>query len=167
MKADLTLEKVRELLHYDPATGQFRWRVNVGSYGRIPAGTVAGAKSLNGYIYITIGRHRCLAHRLAWFYVNGEWPEKQIDHINNNRVDNTWSNLRLADQSENSCNGSLRTTNTSGYRGVSWSTAKRKWVASIVKNRKQFKLGYFSCKHEAYSAYCKAARKLHGEYAKA
>lgn len=167
MKADLTHQKVRELLHYDPATGQFRWRVNVGRYGRVLAGTVAGTKAKNGYVYIVIDRQRHLAHRLAWFYMNGEWPVQQIDHINNDRVDNAWSNLRPADQSENSCNGSLRTTNTSGYRGVSWSTEKRKWVASIVKNRKQFKLGYFSCKHEAYGAYCNAARKLHGEYAKA
>lgn len=159
----LTQETVRALLNYDMQTGVFTWRQRAAN---VPAGSVAGSKAANGYVYIRIKRRQCLAHRLAWFYVYGQWPDEQIDHINGNRADNSWANLRPASQSQNSCNGVLRSTNKSGYRGVSWSKDKGKWVARIVKEGKQHVLGYFHDKDLAYAAYLEAARNLHGKFAR-
>ena len=119
----------------------------------------------NGYIYVTLHDYKLLAHRVAWFYVTGKWPEEQLDHINRDRRDNRLVNLRPASQSQNSCNGSLRSTNKSGYRGVSWEKRKRKWQARIVKDGKQYPLGYFDTKESAYDAYLEAAKRLHGEFA--
>lgn len=159
----LTVERVREFLDYDPKSGIFKWRKDKGT---VRSGSIAGSKVANGYVLIRLDKCQVFAHRLAWFYIYGEWPNEQVDHINGNREDNTLSNLRLASQSQNSCNGVLRSTNTSGYRGVSWSKEKGKWVARIVKDRKQHVLGYFASKEEAYYAYLKAARELHGEFGK-
>jgi len=157
----LTLERVRSLLAYDPKTGAFSWRVNVVN---VKAGSPAGSKTALKYLLVRIDKCQIYAHRLAWFYVYGVWPEQQVDHINGVRDDNSIGNLRLASQSQNSCNGVLRSTNTSGYRGVSWNKEKKKWVARIVKDKKQHVLGYFASKEEAYYAYLKAARELHGEF---
>jgi len=93
MSAALTVERVRELLAYDPSTGVFTWRHS--RRGQSPAGRVAGgAWGSGGYIGICVDGNRCLAHRLAWFYVHGEWPKHQIDHINGARSDNRIANLR-------------------------------------------------------------------------
>ena len=156
----LTLQRVREALAYDLRTGVFTWRINRAG---AKIGDVAGGKT-NGYAMIRLDDCAVYGHRLAWFYVYGAWPDGQIDHINGNRSDNSWDNLRSASQSENSCNGVLRSTNTSGYRGVSWSKEKKKWVSRIVKDKKQYVIGYFSDKEEAYYAYLTAARELHGEF---
>lgn len=152
---ELSLERVRELLDYDPVTGAFSWKPKA-----------AGAVMTNGYVTISIDNQRVYAHRLAWFYAHGTWPTEQVDHINGKRSDNALGNLRLASQSQNACNGVLRTNNTSGYRGVSWDKRRQKWIARIVKDRKQRVLGHFASKEEAYYAYLKAARELHGEFAK-
>ncbi len=159
----LTLEQVREFLEYDPVSGLFKWRKRTSN--RISVGDVAGVKAGNGYIYIALHDRRLLAHRVAWFYVTGKWPEEQLDHINRDRADNRLVNLRPASQSQNSCNGVLRSTNKSGYRGVSWEKRKKKWQARIVKDRKQYLLGYFATKESAYDAYLEAASRLHGEFA--
>jgi len=158
----LSLQRVRILLAYEPKTGSFSWKANVAN---VKAGSKAGSKNALGYLLVRIDKCQVYAHRLAWFYVYGVWPDQQVDHINGVRDDNSIGNLRLASQSQNSCNGALRSTNTSGYRGVSWSKDKKKWVSRIVKDRKQHVLGYFASKEEAYYAYLKAARELHGEYA--
>lgn len=159
----LTVEQVKDVLTYDPETGHFHWRVD---RSNVRAGSVAGSRISLGYTLIRLYDRQVLAHRLAWFYVYGRWPEDQVDHINGDRSDNSLKNLRLACQSQNSCNGALRSTNKSGYRGVSWSKDKSKWVARIVKERKQYVLGYFASKEEAYYAYLQAARELHGEYSR-
>ena len=161
----LTLDRVREFLEYDPPTGKFTWRKRTSN--RIAVGGVAGVKAANGYTYITLDNYKLLAHRVAWLYVYGEWPEGQIDHINRDRSDNRLSNLRLASMSENVCNGTLRSTNTSGFRGVSLDKrkTKKKWLAQIVKDGKQHGLGYYATKEEAYDAYRRAAIELHGKFA--
>lgn len=163
----ISADQAREALSYDAETGVFRWRVKVGRGVAVAyPGDVAGNKgaTVNGYLYISLNRQRLLAHRMAWLYVHGEWPTRQIDHINGDRRDNRMCNLRLATASENACNGRLRATNTSGLRGVSWSKDKRKWVARIVKDRKQHVLGYFGDKQQAHLAYLEAAGNLHGAF---
>jgi len=130
-------QRVRELFDYDPATGSFHWRVT--SSNRAPAGSKAGAKGANGYIYIRFDGKMVLAHRLAWFHIHGVWPKDLIDHINGNRADNRLQNLREASLSQNAANGKVRSTNSSGIAGVSWDKSKNGWVASITVDGRQIK----------------------------
>ena len=88
-----------------------------------------------------------------------------IDHINNDRCDNRFKNLRLATQAENSRNTKKRQGLTSKYKGVYWYKRYEKWKASINNNDKSIHLGYFEDEYEAHLAYCKAAVKLQGEFA--
>lgn len=159
----LTREEVRRLLDYDLNTGHFTWKVKTSN--RVKVGDIAGVKGTNGYVFLSINNHKLYAHRVVWFYVYGEWPKEFIDHVNGIRDDNRLVNLRLASASQNASNGVLRSTNKSGFRGVSWSKEKKKWVSRIVKNRKQHVLGYFERKEDAHYAYVEAARPLHGQFA--
>lgn len=90
----LTAERLRELLDYDPETGYFRWRRDVGA--RAWKGQLAGTMARDGYEYIGIDRRRYPAHRLAWLYVHGEWPRGLLRHLNWLRSDNRLENLREA-----------------------------------------------------------------------
>lgn len=89
-----------------------------------------------------------------------------VDHIDGDGLNNRRSNLRLATQMQNASNRKLNKNNTSGYKGVSWDTKTDKWVAQIMTNQKQNRLGYFDNPEDAYKAYCAAALELHGEFAR-
>lgn len=154
----LTQEKLKELLHYDPETGFFTWRV---SRGRSVAGSVAGYLHPSGYVNIRIKRGSYLAHRLAWFYVYGEFPVNQLDHINRARADNRIANLRLATRSENQQNRSKQRTNTSGVTGVNWHKQHGKWNAKIMTNGRRMCLGFFDTIADAAAARAAAKAKLH------
>ena len=155
---DITAEKLRELLHYDHATGIFTRRVSVASNAR--AGDVAGSPNGDGYLYICIYSRLHRAHRLAWLYVYGTWPEDQLDHINRNRSDNRISNLRAVTNKQNMQNAGKRRDNTSGYQGVSWHKHGSKWQVGIVHNQKRMHLGLFDDLEAAIAAR-KAAEKLY------
>ena len=107
----LTAERLREVLNYDPQSGEFRRRVDRGRGRghRWKAGTIAGRKAQ--YIHINIDYALYAAHRLAWLYMTGEWPSRGIDHIDRDKHNNAWSNLRLADKSQNAMNSKMRSTN--------------------------------------------------------
>ena len=90
----------------------------------------------------------------------------QGDHIDTDKLNNRKSNLRTCTTAENSRNCKLSKNNTSGYKGVSWDKAKRKWAADIMRNYKYIHLGYFEDKEDAADAYNEAALKYHGEFAK-
>jgi hypothetical protein len=143
---EITQEKLKEILHYDPETGVFRWRKSVANI--IKPLDVAGS-CLLGYIKITIKRKSHNAHRLAWLYVTGCWPKNQIDHINGIGNDNKFSNLREATHKQNSENRCLPSTNTSGFRGVSWDKDSNKWRAYVKHNGKMKHLGRFQTAEEA------------------
>lgn len=129
----ITQERLKEILHYDPETGIFTWKVDVGRYGRIKAGSEAGYLNRN-YYECFIDGIRYPAHRLAWFYVHSTWPELLIDHINGNGHDNRICNLREATKSQNACNQKLSTCNSSGIKGLFWSSYHDAWCAHITKN---------------------------------
>ena len=112
--ADLTPERLRELLHYDPETGVFTWRQ---ARSGVVVGQVAGRRSTQGYWTIPIYRKIYKAHRLAWLYVYGEWPVKFLDHVNRVRDDNRIANLREVTNKEN-CNNHMRPPGKSGVVGV-------------------------------------------------
>ncbi len=115
---------------------------------------------------IRIMGKRYYAHRLAWFYVHGEWPERDLDHEAGNTDDNRIEKIRPASYSQNGMNRKRRSNNRSGFKGVSWHEKKQKWVARIHVEGKQIFLGYFERVEEAAAAYKTAAVKYHGEFAR-
>ena len=100
----LTAERLREALSYNPETGLFTRRIRC---GRIAPGEIAGTIALNGYITISLDGRRYYAHRLAWLYVHGEWPQK-LYHTNRDRADNRIANLRESTHAHNSANAKNR-----------------------------------------------------------
>lgn len=157
----ITQDRLKEILDYDPETGVFRWRVSPRP-GRIIAGQVSGCIKNTGYRCIQIDNMSYSEHRLAWLYIYGEWPPNQMDHVNTIRNDNRIANLRLASASENCRN---RTNiNKSGYKGVSW--RYNKWRAGIKIKGKSYHLGCFPTLEMAHAAYCEAAKKFFGEFAR-
>lgn len=159
----LTQAGLKAAVRYEPETGLFFW-IKTRS-NRRAAGLGAGAIGANGYRYITINKTPYLAGRLAWLFMTGQWPSEQVDHRDRDRSNNRWSNLRLATQSQNSANGSTRTTNTSGFKGVSWDRTRGLWFAKITVNYKQIALGRFQTPENAHAAYIAAASKYFGEFA--
>ena len=97
----LTPTRLREVLTYNPETGDFIWNVSV---GRVKRGTVARCLDGDGYIRIQIDGVRYFAHRLAWFYIFNEFPDPETDHKNRIKTDNRISNLRITDRSGNNQN---------------------------------------------------------------
>lgn len=158
----LTLERLREVLDYDPATGIFVHKI---SRYRECVGSVAGYINKRGYAVITIDQVRYLAHRLAWFYVHSEWPHPMLDHKDTVRHHNWISNLRIATKTQNTANQKLRSDSRTGYKGVVF--RRGRWQGRIYLNQKQHCLGCFSSPEEAHAAYLKAASELFGEFARA
>ncbi|HIE4429971.1 TPA: HNH endonuclease [Burkholderia multivorans] len=164
MKSELTAERARELLDYDPETGEFRWKVR---RGKQRPGLLAGSVDAKGYVTIRIDYKLLFAHRVAWLIVTGEWPIFQIDHRDGDKSNNRFANLRTATNSQNQANIGLRAHNTSGIKGVSWSREKQKWEARFRCENRQYFVGYFNDIREARVAYQCAIEKYFGEYARA
>jgi len=110
-------------------------------------------------VQIIINKEHYLAHRLAWLYVNGEFPPDQIDHINHVRNDNRIKNLRTVSCKENQKNKLMHKNNTSGVIGVHWYKPRMKWKAGIKVNGELNHLGYFTSLREAAKARKEAERK--------
>ena len=147
---ELTAEYLRSVLHYDPDTGIFTWKV--GSANRVKVGDVAGSTGVNGYLQIKLQSRKHKAHRLAWLHFHGVWPKDQIDHVNRNRSDNRLVNLRDVTNKQNLQNAGKYSHNTSGHPGVSWDKQNSKWRAQIMHNQKMIHLGYFTDIEDAIAA---------------
>lgn len=153
----ITQSELKELFNYDEETGDFTRKVKVSNQ---IAGKRAGYKHTSGYVIIVINEQAYKAHRLAWLYVNGRWPDDQLDHINGVRDDNRISNLRDTNVAENGQNRKKASANSvSGYLGVS--PCDKKWRADIKLNRKHIYLGRFDTPELAYAAYLSAKREMH------
>lgn len=158
----ITQEKIKSKIHYCAETGVFTWSYGTGLVrSGDKAGRVLSTKFNKKYIQIKIFKKQYLAHRLAHFYMVGEWPESQIDHIDGNGLNNKWSNLRVVSASENCKNKRLQSNNKSGTTGVSFNSQLSKWKAVIYSDKTQIHLGYFSDKFEAVCAR-KSAERKHG-----
>ena len=155
----LTQERLKELLNYDPETGVFVWIKKPAN--QINIGDAAGNLNLDGYRRICLGGAEFRAHRLAWLYMTGSFPPDEIDHINRDRADNRFANLRAATSSENKHNAGKRKRNICGYKGVSYDKHAKKWRAQIAFNRVLKHLGLFLTPEEASAAYLAAQKIYH------
>lgn len=109
---DISLGRLKELFFYDPEEGKFYWRDD---------GLIAGGPHNRGYWHIRVdGSKKILAHRLAWFYVYGEWPKLWLDHINRDKLDNRIENLRDVGSGINRRNAKMNENNKSKITGVHW-----------------------------------------------
>jgi hypothetical protein len=150
-KADEALAKLRQMLAYCPETGEFTRLVGIqGRRGK--AGSKAGTLRSDGYICIKISGKKYFAHRLAWLYTHGVWPADMLDHTDQDKSNNRISNLRACTQSENMRNVGLRSTNKSGFKGVTWDKPLSKFQARAYVNGRQKHLGYFLTAEAANAA---------------
>ncbi len=163
----LTQSRLKEILHYNPETGDFIWKE---SHGKCTKGRIAGGLTSQGYWRIGIDKTRYRGHLLAWLYMYGHMPKhpkEQIDHINQNRSDNRIVNIRLLSSDfcqtaheKNSRNYSQRSDNTSGCTGVCLCKESNKWHAKIYVNKKPKSLG----RHENIADAIKARKEAEVEY---
>ena len=160
----VTLERLKEVLHYNPDTGVFTWRK---TFSHAVEGEVAGYDAGRGYWIIQIDNRRYRAHRLAWLYMMGAWPRELVDHKNLDRSDNRFENLREASHQQNRVNSRAHRNSRWGIKGVHFRARDRVWVAKITVNGRSKYLGQFDTAEAANAAYQDAAVRFHGEYARA
>ncbi len=154
----ITQEYLRKLFYYDEETGVFTRLITRGN--NAVRGRIAGSPDANGYLQITLDKKNYKAHRLAWLYVYGEFPNGVIDHINGVPSDNRISNLRDVDPKVNWENQrGPRIDNKLGYLGVCPYHGKFKASIGIGGSCKH--IGYYDTPEEAYQAYIEAKRKYH------
>ena len=158
--AQLDCAMLRQFLSYCPDTGVFTWLQRTAQQTRV--GDVAGSRHHSGYTTISIARGRYAAHRLAWLYMTGDWPTGEIDHIDGDRTNTRWTNLRDVPKSLNQQNQRKpREDNKAGLLGVYWRKREQRWSAEISVNGKGKYLGVFASKEAAHEAYLSAKRQLH------
>lgn len=184
----LSTDVLQQVLRYEPETGKLFWRerpesmFSDSSFGASSVRSAAWSAAIwnsrhagkeaftadngKGYRQGKVFGGMLKSHRVAWALHHGQWPDREIDHINGDKSDNRASNLRLATAAENACNKSTYANNTSGYKGVSWSAKLGRWQASIKVGGKQSHLGFFDDPAKAHRAYSEAAHELHGDFAR-
>jgi hypothetical protein len=159
----LTQQKVKDIINYDPLTGIFTWKV---SSQRMKEGkeltsikrTTPNAKP---YYRTRIYGEHIVLHRLAFIFMLDRYPEKCVDHINGNTLDNRWNNLRECSISENNVNSKLYNTNTSGHKGISVVSSGYLAHTQFKKVRYQ---KYFNNKEEAITWIKNKREEIHGEF---
>jgi len=153
----ISADDAKKMISYNPITGKFIWISGRQSL----IGEQAGTLNQKGYRAIGLAGNRYQAHRLAFFLMNGEMPKGHVDHINGDRDDNRWGNLRDIPLHENYKNKRIGKNNKTGIMGVRWCARKAKWIATIYKNKKPCFLGGFRNFFEACCAR-KSAENLYG-----
>ena len=146
----LTQKKLKELLHYDPETGVFTWLMS--RPGIKPDRVAGGINKIAGYRLISVDRKLYRASRLAWLYMEGYFPENDVDHEDRIRNNDKWDNLRHVSHQCNSRNCNISKNNNSGIMGVSWIKERKKWYANIMISGKTIGLGRFKSKLNAAKA---------------
>ena len=149
MTEQLTAERLRELLDYDPETGVFRWK---------KSGRTAGSQKRNGYRFLVIDKRTHAEHRLAWIYMKGNPPRGEIDHMNRCRSDNRIANLRDVTRLDNQANKKPGASGLSGAYPVG-----KRFVSAVWDGTKRVRLGAFNTAKEAHAAYLGAYKILHGK----
>jgi hypothetical protein len=168
-------EYLKECVDYNPDTGVAIWKErplhhfinesNMKSFNTSHAGNVIDMVNSHGYIRFTINRSTYLLHRVIWKIMTNDNTDNVIDHIDNNKLNNKWDNLRKSTLCENSRNRKISSYNTTGYKGVQKGRTLNTWIAVITVNGKRISLGTFPTPEDAHKAYCEAAVAYHGEFA--
>jgi len=160
MADDITQERLKELLNYNPDTGVF---TRIKGVKGSAAGSVVGCKDKQrGYVKMCLDYKKYYAHRLVWLYMTGDWPVEDIDHINNDKSDNRFSNLRLASRSQNLANKGKQKNNTTGFKCVFFTKSTGRY--RVVVNDKH--IGYYATPEEAHAASKEDAERIYGEFAR-
>lgn len=157
-----SVDRLRTVLRYEPSTGSFHWLRS--TTNKTVVGSPAGSVNSKGYVLIQLDGKKFKAHRLAWLFVTGEDPmHMEIDHIDRDKTNNAWANLRLADRKLNNENIDTPRHNTSGSRGISFNKKRGLWEAYIYSDKKRRHLGYFGEFSEARAVRTLAERRFfHG-----
>ncbi len=154
---------IKKHLSYDPELGILTWIKPTSN--RKSHGSVAGCVSPDGYVKVRLASKLYYAHRIAWLLQTGQQPPKFLDHINRQRADNRWKNLRAATVGENNRNLTKRKGCSSSFKGVVWNKAIKKWVVSVSIDQKSVHLGVFSSEVEAAKVYDTFVLTNYGEFA--
>jgi len=153
-KHQLTQEQLWRVVRYEPETGKmFRILKTFPKSGKEYEcnDEVVGSNN-RGYKWLKLGKYMYLVHRLAFLWMTGKHPRVEVDHINGDRNDNRWVNLRECSPFDNSRNQGMRSDNTSGVRGVNYSHIHKKWVARISHKGIRISIGYFKSFDDAVLA---------------
>jgi hypothetical protein len=165
-RINLSAERLRSLLSYDPATGRFVW-LRPSKYhaekAKAEAGCPIPTHSGKAYHAISIDGRKYKRSRLAWLYMTGEWPTHQVDHISGDSLDDRWVNLREATQTQNAWNHKRRAKKSALPMGVR--AMKDRFQARIAVNKQMLHLGTFETPEAASAAYRKAREEHYGEFA--
>lgn len=145
----ITQDFLKTIIHYNPLTGKFIWIKTNPKSNKKPGDKAGHLHKKTGYISITIDRKWNASHRLAWLYMTGNFPENTIDHINHNRGDNRWCNLRDVTNTVNHQNKKMRKNNTSGVSGVYFDKPTQKWEVRLRFNKETHYFGRHESKEEA------------------
>jgi len=164
MIKELTQERLKEVVTYNPDTGFFTWS-DLNLPYRSNGKRIGMSPSRDGYARIGIDNCRYQAHRLAFLYMTGSFPTL-VDHINGDRMDNSWKNLRVCDRSQNLMNSRVRSNNTSGYKGVSWSKVYNKWSVQLWNRNTKVVHKLVDDLELAILVAEEARNKYHGEFAR-
>ena len=174
---NLTLEYASQCLSYDPETGIFvwkerpqehyktinGWKIFIGKF----ANKIAGKNNENDYSYIKIDKKVYASHQLAFLFMEGKFPDTEVDHINGIKNDNRWVNLRKSNRYLNNYNTKVKKNSASGIKGVFFNKKANLYFSTIRVYGKRIHLGYFKTKEECAKARKEAELKYHGEYARA
>lgn len=152
---------LKDHLWYDPVVGLF---LRKKSYNEKHAGRFVTTKDNDGYIQINIEGKKYRAHRLAWLYMYGKFPEGQLDHKNRIRWDNSIGNLRECSFSQNHANKPCMKNSKTGIKGVQMTPAGR-YRARVKVNGKKINLGVYDDAEKAHAIYMEKLKEVHGEFA--
>jgi len=145
---ELSQKLLRDVFTYFPETGKIIYKIKT---KRKRVGDSLGTLGTHGYIQVNLGGQVILLHRLLFLYQVGILPD-QVDHINHNKLDNRWNNLRAVNNTINAKNCSLSKNSITRINGVNQIVSTKKYRAYIMVNRKQIHLGVFETIEDAAKA---------------
>jgi len=155
-------DELSKHLKYDPNAGTGTWLVSLNS--RAPVGALAGCYD-GKYWSIRYKQNKYLAHRLFWYLQTKKDPKcLTVDHIDQNKTNNKFCNLRLATRAQQQHNIFANKSNTTGTRGTFWIESRQKYEARISFHGKVFFLGRFKTLDQAVAARCAKELELYGEF---
>jgi hypothetical protein len=161
----ITVERLKELLRYDPETGIFTWVAKASSFSRVSVGSTAGTEGgPYRYIHIKVDGQKYRAHRLAFLYMTGRWPEHGVDHRDTDGTNNRWSNLREATAAQNAANCGAYSNGRLGIKGITFT--KGAYQAQIHRGGKRFYLGRHPTAAAAKASYDAKMVEFDGEFAR-